>query len=99
MAGHRIRMDNEPQMEADPAALVAALTHAPSGSAVLGDRGQLTWVNERMAHLLRREPADLEGASIVELMHPEDVVEGELAIEGMRPGRVRDLGRKRLARP
>ncbi len=86
-------------MEADPAVLVAALTHAPSGATVLSDRGQVAWVNERMAHLLRREPSDLEGTSIVELMHPEDVVDGELAIGGMRIGRVRDLGRKRLARP
>ena len=86
-------------MEADPATLVAALAHAPSGIAVLGDRGHVTWVNERMAHLLRRAPADLEGRSLVELMHPDDVVDGELDLDTMRPGRVHDLGRKRLARP
>jgi PAS domain S-box-containing protein len=85
-------------MQADPAALVAALEHAPSGVAVLGDGGHVAWVNHRMAHLLRRDPEDLEGTSIVELMHPDDVVAGELDLDGMRIGRVRDLGRKRLAR-
>src|SRR3954468_23789360 len=86
-------------MEADPAVLVAALAHAPSGVMVLGDRGHIAWVNHRMAHLLRREAEDLEERNLVELMHPEDIDDGELDVAGMRIGRVRDLGRKRLARP
>jgi PAS domain S-box-containing protein len=86
-------------MEADPGVLVAALAHAPSGVVVLDDRGHIAWANHRMAHLLRRDAADLEGTSIADLMHSEDVVAGELDLDGMRIGRVRDLGRKRLARP
>src|SRR4051812_18289661 len=86
-------------VEADPPGVVAAVTHSPPGPVAPRRRGQVAWGNERMAHLLRRAAADLEGTSIVELMHPEDVLDGELAIDGMRIGRVRDLGRKRLARP
>jgi PAS domain S-box-containing protein len=86
-------------MEADHAALVVALEHAPSGVAVLGDHGRITWVNRRMAHLLRRDAEALVGTSLGELMHPDDVVDGELDLAAMHIGRVYDRGRKRLARP
>jgi PAS domain S-box-containing protein len=86
-------------MEGSHETLIAALEHAPSGMAVLGGQGRIEWVNQRMGFLLRRDRDELLGASLEELMHPEDVQPGELDLDGFRPGRVRDLGRKRLARP
>ena len=67
--------------------------------AVLGEQGRIEWVNQRLGHLLRREREELLGTCLDELMHPEDVQPGELDAAELRPGRVQDLGRKRLARP
>ena len=86
-------------MEGSPEILIAALEHAPSGMAVLGEQGRIEWVNQRMGQLLRREREDLLGTCLDELMHPEDVQPGELDAGALRPGRVHDLGRKRLGRP
>jgi PAS domain S-box-containing protein len=86
-------------MEGSPETLIAAIQHAPSGMAVLGDHGRIEWVNHRMAHLLRRDPDELFATSLIELMHPDDVEPGELDLAELRADRVRDLGRKRFARP
>ncbi len=79
--------------------LTAALEHAPTGIAVLGDHGRIEWVNRRLARMLRREAGDLVGSSLGELMHPEDHRPPELEIEGLTEGRIRGCGRKRFRRP
>ena len=79
--------------------LIAALEHAPTGIAVLGEHGAIEWVNRRLARMLRRDAADLVGSSLGELMHPDDHQPAELEAEGLSDGRFRDCGRKRFRRP
>jgi diguanylate cyclase (GGDEF)-like protein/PAS domain S-box-containing protein len=50
-----------------------AFVHAPMGIAVTTTRGVLTTVNRALGRLLGRSPAGLEGRSLFDFTHPEDL--------------------------
>jgi PAS domain S-box-containing protein len=83
----------------DTALLGGALDHTPTGVAVLDEQGRLVWVNRRLGRMLRRDPADLAGTFVGDLVHPDDFEIAEVESHGLVEDRIRDCGRKRFLRP
>nr|BCX01385.1 MAG: hypothetical protein KatS3mg041_1431 [Bacteroidota bacterium] len=61
------------------------------GIAVLDLEGRFRQANRYLAHLLGREPGELEGRSVLEITHPEDRADTEAVWDRLRQGELEGI--------